>query len=121
MRIEVSAVGADGLVSFRCRAGTGAGVWKAEEPPEVGLRYSVEVDVDGEVGPRPAGAAAVRLDGTSVVLAGRWRVTEDGATYLEVAGSLVSVEVADGDTTVDGELVQVVAGRAAVRLFPFFT
>ncbi len=118
MRIEVSAVSAGDLVSFRCSAGAGAGVWMSEDPPEAGQEYEVEVDVDDEVSPRSGGVAGVRLDGTSVVLGGTWLVTEDGATYLEVAGSPVSVEVADGDTTVSGELVEVVADRAAVHLFP---
>lgn len=121
MRIEVSAVGADGVVSFRCSAGTGAGVWKSGEPPVAGQEYEVELDIDDEVDPRSGGVAGVRLDGTSVVLGGLWQVTEDGATYLEVAGSPVSVEVADGDTTVDGQLVEVVADRAVVHLFPFST
>ncbi|MDX3661352.1 hypothetical protein PV646_28940 [Streptomyces sp. ID05-26A] len=121
MRIEVSAACADGVVSFHCSAGAGAGVWKSGEPPVAGQEYDVELDIDDEVDPRPGGVAGVRLDGTSVVLGGRWQVTEDGATYLVVAGSPVSVEVADGDTTVDGELVEVVADRAAVRLFPSLT
>ncbi|MFI6095079.1 hypothetical protein ACIA8G_05965 [Lentzea sp. NPDC051213] len=119
MRIEVSAVGTAGLVSFRCSAGAGAGVWKSEEPPVAGREYDVEMDVDDDVRPRPGGVAGVRLDGTSVVLGGLWQVTEDGATYLQVAGSPVSVEVADGDTTTDGEVVEVVVDRAAVHLFPY--
>ncbi|GAB2811358.1 hypothetical protein [Lentzea nigeriaca] len=118
MRIEVSAVGTDDLVSFRCPAGAGAGVWKSAEPPVVGHEYEVEVDVDDEVSSRSGGVAGVRLDGTSVVLGGLWRMTEDGVTYLQVAGSPVSVDVADGDATASGEVVEVVADRTAVHLFP---
>jgi hypothetical protein len=118
MRIEVSAAGTDDLVSFHCSAGAGAGVWKSQEPPVVGQEYEVEIDVDGEVSPRSGGVAGMRLDGTSVVFGGLWQVTEDGATYLRVAGSPVSVEVADGDTTASGEVVEVVADRTAIHLFP---
>ncbi|NKE62564.1 hypothetical protein FXN61_39885 [Lentzea sp. PSKA42] len=118
MRIEVSAVGTDDVVSFRCSAGDGAGVWKAAEPPVAGREYDVEVDVD-DVRLRPGGVAGVRLDGTSVVLGGLWQVTEDGATYLDVAGTPVSVEVIDGGAAVSGEVVEVVADRTAVHLFPY--
>lgn len=51
MRIEVSAVGTDDVVSFRCSAGAGAGVWKSAEPPVAGRVYDVEVDVDDDVRP----------------------------------------------------------------------
>jgi len=119
MRIEVSAVGADDLVSFRCSAGAGAGVWKSEDPPVAGRVYDVEVDVDDDVRPRPGGVAGVRIDGTSVVLGGLWLTTEDGATYLEVAGSSVSLELAVGASAVSGEVVEVVVDSAAVHLFPF--
>jgi hypothetical protein len=119
MRIEVSAVGSDGVVSFRCSAGAGAGVWKSADPPVAGRVYHVEVDVDDDVRPRPGGVAGVRVDGTSVVLGGLWLMTEDGATYLQVAGSSVSLEMADGVSAVSGEVVEVVVDRAAVHLFPF--
>jgi hypothetical protein len=119
MRIEVSTVAADGVVAFRCSAGAGAGVWKSAAPPVAGREYDVEVDVDAGVHPRPGGAAGVRIDGTSVVLGGLWLVTADGAAYLEVAGSPVSVEVADGASAVPGEVVEVVVDRAAVHLFPY--
>ncbi|MFI6095078.1 hypothetical protein ACIA8G_05960 [Lentzea sp. NPDC051213] len=73
MRIEVSAVGTGGVVSFRCSAGAGAGVWKSAEPPVAGREYDVEVDVDDDVRPRPGGVAGMRIDGTSVVLGGLWQ------------------------------------------------
>lgn len=117
MRIEVSAVGSDNVVSFSCSAGVGAGVWCSDDPPLVGRTYDVEVDVeDGHL--RSGSVIGFRLDGEHTVVGGVLHVTEDDAAYLDVGGSTVSIELPEA---VSGELVEVVADRAAVHLFPYVT
>lgn len=115
MRIEVTAVDADGIVSFRCANGIGAGVWESAEPPTPGRAYHVEIDVE-EAGLHAGATTGISTD-SRVTLGGVWHVTEDGATYLRIGDYTVSVESIDQAT--DGAPTKAVAERTAVRLFPY--
>lgn len=128
MRIEVTALRQGGQgsgVGFRCAVGVGSGRFVSETPPVVGGGYDVEVDVELEaardVRVGREGTAGLLVDRDRVVLNGLLVVYPDGAVYLDVAGSTVSVDLPDDVhlSVESGSWVELSASWASVTLHPY--